>query len=343
MTDALYGPGGFFTHQPGGSGHFATSAQAGARFADPLGQLLDRLDHALGHPDPLDVVDIGAGRGELLTHLLASVGARTAARLRPTAVELHPPVPSGPPDGDRLRWRDRPPRTVHGLLLATEWLDNVPVDVAEVAPDGTARYVLVDDTGAQALGGPVRGEDRAWLRRWWPSPATPGTRAEIGLPRDLAWAAAVGTVTDGLALAVDYGHLRGQRPAAGTLAGHRAGRQVPPVPDGRADITAHVALDAVAAAGHQAARIQPHPPTGDDRPVLTTQARALRALGLSGTRPPRELAERDPHAYLARLAAAGAAAELTDPAGYGGHHWLLQPAGRASAVRWCATVAGWRT
>jgi hypothetical protein len=40
-----------------------------------------------------------------------------------------------------------------------------------------------------------------------------------------------------------------------------------------------------------------------------------------------ELARTDPAGYLRALAAAGAAAELIDPAGLGGHWWLLHSIG----------------
>jgi len=40
-----------------------------------------------------------------------------------------------------------------------------------------------------------------------------------------------------------------------------------------------------------------------------------------------ELATTDPAGYLRALSAAGAAAELTEPAGLGGHLWLLHAAG----------------
>ena len=41
------------------------------------------------------------------------------------------------------------------MLLATEWLDNVPLDVAVHTADGW-RYVLVDpESGAETLGEPV--------------------------------------------------------------------------------------------------------------------------------------------------------------------------------------------
>jgi len=59
--------------------------------------------------------------------------------------------------------------------------------------------------------------------------------------------------------------------------------------------------------------------------VLVTQRQALRALGLDATRPPLALAYHDPAGYLRRLTAAGEVADLTDPAGLGGHFWLLQP------------------
>jgi SAM-dependent MidA family methyltransferase len=144
----------------------------------------------------------------------------------------------------------------------------------------------------------------------------PGQVAEIGLPRDLAWRAAVSTVDRGLAMCVDYGHLKDDRPPLGTLTGYRYGRQVPPVPTGDCDLTAHVAFDALAT----------------PRSTVLRQRDALRALGVSGARPPLALASTDPAGYLRALAAAGAAAELTDPAGLGAHFWLLEPIGLPSLL-----------
>ncbi|HEY8450942.1 MAG: SAM-dependent methyltransferase [Micromonosporaceae bacterium] len=320
MAAALYGPDGFYVragNRP--AAHFRTSAQIGAGFAAALGRLLERVDAALGHPDPLDLVDVGAGGGELLDSLTDAVPPALARRLRPVAVEVAP-APDGAGAGP-VTWRRSMPPEVTGLVLATEWLDNVPVDVAEVDPDGVVRYVLVDPaTGREALGPEVTGEDAEWLARWWPL-TVPGTRAEIGAPRDRAWARVVGAVRRGVALAVDYGHVAGDRPPFGTLTGYRHGREVPPVPDGTCDLTAHVAMDAVAAAG------------GGDA-VHLTQAEALRALGVHGRRPPLALAYRDPAGYLRRLAAASLAAELTDPAGLGGHRWLVQPVGMSCPPTW---------
>jgi hypothetical protein len=237
--------------------------------------------------------------------------------------------------------------------VATEWLDNVPLDVAVHTADGW-RYLLVDPaSGEETVGDPVDPADADWLARWWPVPgagadgigptgsefraARPaegssltarsgpgrpepptGMRAEIGRTRDDAWAAAVGKLDRGLALAVDYGHLRDGRPVNGTLTGYRGGRQVPPVPDGSCDVTAHVAVDSVASAGERAAGCAYD---------LVSQREALRALGADGGRPPLSQAATDPAGYVRALAAASTAAELTDPAGLGGHWWLRQPVG----------------
>jgi SAM-dependent MidA family methyltransferase len=312
MSSALYGEDGFYRRPgTGPAAHFRTSAHASPLFAGAVLRLLERVDEALGAPDPLDLVDVGAGRGELLAALLAAAPPGLAARLRPTAVELAP----GPPS---IHWSASIPDRITGLLLATEWLDNVPLDVAELDENGTPRYVLVDTaTGAEALGEPVTGPDAGWLARWWPL-TVPGSRAEIGRTRDAAWTAAVDALARGAALAVDYGHLREGRPPLGTLTGYRDGNEVAPVPDGSCDITAHVAVDALGG-------------------VLCRQHEALHALGISGARPPLALARSDPGGYLHRLAAASGAAELTDPAGLGGHYWLLQPAGLDQDVaRWLA-------
>ena len=317
MQGALYGPGGFFTGTGDGpAGHFRTSAHTSPLFAGALARLTVRIDEALGHPEPLDVVDVGAGRGELLCALISSLPDPIAGRVRATAVELAPRPPSLPAG---IAWVPAPPEQVTGLLLATEWLDNVPMDVVGVDDAGTHGYVMVDDAGHERRGPAVAHADAVWLERWWPLTNAPaGARAEVGAARDAAWAAAVGTVRRGLALAVDYGHLRGGRPAFGTLSGYRAGRRVPPVPDGTCDLTAHVALDSVAAAGAAVAGVPAS---------LLSQRAALRALGVDGTRPPLELAHRDPVRYVQELAAASVAAELTDPEGLGGHYWLLQPIG----------------
>lgn len=309
---ALYGDGGFYRRPEGPAGHFRTSVHASPLFASAVARLLAETAAELG-TDTVGLVDMGAGRGELTAGVLAAAPA--GLRITAYAVELA----DRPPGLDhRIEWCARLPQGVTGLLFANEWLDNVPLDVVEVDAAGTARYVLVRASdGAERLGGPVSGADARWLERWW-TPAGPGDRAEIGLPRDLAWAEAVGSLAAGRAVAVDYAHVGGARPPFGTLTGFRAGREVDPVPDGSCDLTAHVALDACAAAGA---------PVGGPPPELLDQRTALGRLGVSGGRPPLALASTDPAGYVRALAAAGEAAELTARGGLGDFGWLVQRVG----------------
>ncbi|MCX5559618.1 SAM-dependent methyltransferase [Streptomyces sp. NBC_00038] len=340
MEESLYGPDGFYRRPEGPAGHFRTSVHASPLFAQAVARLLCRVDEALDRPAPLAFVDMAAGRGELVTAVLAALPAEVASRARGYAVER-----AARPAGldHRIEWLTEPPQGVTGLLFANEWLDNVPLEVAEVDSEGVARVVLVRRDGTERLGAPVSGAEAEWLRKWWPlssegagvaSEGTPvsseearvpsdGARAEIGLPRDAAWASAVASLGRGLAVAVDYAHVAGARPPFGTLTGFRDGRETVPVPDGSCDITAHVALDACAVSGARTASGERALPGGR----VVTQRNALRALGVSGARPALTLASTDPAAYVRALASAGAAAELTAPGGLGDFGWLLQPVG----------------
>jgi SAM-dependent MidA family methyltransferase len=345
MAAALYGPDGFYTRPGpprGGGGHFRTSAHASAHFANALLRLVVAADEALDRPDPLVVYDIGAGGAHLLRRLAELAPAYLGRRLRLTAVELAPP-PAGLPD--LITWQAElpPPASVVGVVLATEWLDNIALDVATAGKDFVLRYTLVDPlTGKESAGEPLTEADLAWARQWWPAlgwrstdamapdaaglPDAAGSdagwpvgfRVELGIPRDTAWAEAVGTLQAGLAVTVDYGHVRVTRPLGGSLTGYFAGRMTPAIPDGTADITAHVAVDSAATAGEAVA---------GEPALLLTQREALARLGVQGSRPPLDLAHRDPQAYIRGLSGATQAMELTDPRGLGGHYWIVQPVG----------------
>lgn len=285
--EALYGDDGFFLRSTPAE-HFSTSANANPLFAEAILNLADREGLT-------SVVDVGAGGGELLSSLHA---------LDPS-LDLHGvdladrPAALAPAIG----WSTEIPARVTGLLIAHEWLDNIPCDVVELADDGV-RLVEVDPgTGEERLGEPYASP---WLDEWWPLTRL-GERAEVGEPRDRAWAEAVGRV-DGLALAIDYAHTRESRPPFGSLRSYADGREVDVVPDGTRDVTAHVAIDSLAAA---------------TQATLTTQGDALAELGIVGTRPPLDLAGSDPTAYAVALARASHAAELRARGGWGDFAWAL--------------------
>ncbi len=315
---ALYGERGFYRRERP-SAHFRTAVHASPRYAAALLRLLESVDADLGRPAQLDLVDVGAGRGDLLTQMIEQAGGDLVERLRPVAVEV-----ADRPDGldPLVSWRPELPDQITGLVVASEWLDNISVDVVELADDGM-RLVLVDPaTGAQRLGRPVAPAELAWLARWWPLDVV-GHRAEVGRPRDVAWARVVRRLRAGMAVAIDYVHYRDTRPPHGSLAGYRGGRAVDPVPDGSCDITSHVAIDACATAGTAA---------GAAATLCTTQRDALRALGVRSQRPPPGMAGTHPGQYRQQLVSAAEAAELTEPDGFGGFGWLVQTTGTVRAT-----------
>ena len=299
MQEALYGPPGFYRRPGAPARHFRTSVHASRHFAAAVA----RLASAMQAPA---VLDVGAGGGELLRALQPLLPGTTL-----TGVER-----AGRPDGlpTTVAWEQELPMAYDGLVIANEWLDNVPVDVVELTADGP-RLVEVSPSGVERLGGAPSGAQQAWLDRWWPL-AEVGDRAEVGDTRDQAWADVVRRLGRGAAVAVDYA-VDPPAAAAGTLTGYRDGRQVLPVPDGTCDITAHVLMQSCGQAGERA---------GAEWTVLMSQRDALHRLEVSGRRPAYELARTDPAGYLRELASASEAAELTGP-GLGDFRWLLQGRG----------------
>jgi SAM-dependent MidA family methyltransferase len=302
--EALYGPGGFYRASTGPAGHFTTSTHGvlGAVLAEALGRLADREGAS-------SVVDVGCGRGELLAHLHA---ARPDLRLTGVDVVARPP---GIPDAVAWLTSDGGAALPGALtdledvlVVAHEWLDVVPCTIALVVAPGRLGVVLVDPvTGEESPGPEPAPDELAWCARHWPVDDLPvGARVEVGMARDAAWDDLCSRVRRGTLLAVDYGHTRAERPPTGTLTAYRRGARVIPVPDGSCDLTAHVAVDALA---------------HDER---TTQRAALLDLGTSGSRPDLTLARTDPAGYLAALARSSAAAALLDPAGLGAFHWVLR-------------------
>jgi len=298
---ALYGPEGFFRrHAP--ADHFRTSPHQSGVFAAVL--------VAMAREAGLDtLVDVGAGRGELL---------RAVRALDPALDLLGVEVAPRPAGLDAaIAWTTALPESVEGLVVANEWLDDIPCHVAEVDDEGVPRILHVDPrTGREEAGRPlthpsVPASLRSWCERWWPlEQASPGSRAEIGTSRDAAWADVVGRVTRGLAVTVDYGHHLDDRPVLGSLRSYRDGREVEVLPDGSRDVTAHVAVDAVATATHG---------------VVRRQRDVLQEHGVSGARPEPGLAARDPASYLAALSTATRAAGLSARGGLGDFWWVLTP------------------
>jgi SAM-dependent MidA family methyltransferase len=307
------GADGFWLrHRPGH--HFRTAAGATGLLARMLLALIARSGIST-------VVDVGAGDGRLL----AEVAARSP-RLRLIGLDVRPAPPMLPRDAIWLtgRWDSRagawrpgggaapvPLRSVIPagpepmLIVCSEWLDDLPAVIA-AGSSGDWHEVLVGPDGTESVGGPVPAADTAWLDRWWPGA---GARAESGRTRDDAWSAVIGCLrpTGGLAVMIDYGHHRDTRPRAGSLAGYRLGRQVPPSPSPEINLTAHVAIDSLQAAGEAA---------GARTDLVLTQRQAVERL-LPGT----GRTERSDDT-LARLQETSERRLLADT--LGDHWWLVQ-------------------
>ncbi len=314
---ALYGPDGFYR-----SGwpreHFATATQRGQDVA----RILVRLARRTGSDT---VVDMGAGAGELLTAVHSQ-----APDLRLVAVELRP-RPAGLPAA--VGWLSELPRHVDGLLVGHELLDTVPCPVVRADPSGEPRVLHVDpSTGREAPGGLVAGADADWLARWWP--LGPGARAEVGRAREAGWAEAVARLGTGVAVAVDYGHVRRQRPPAGSLRAYAAGRRVPLGWDGGCDVTADVALDALTARvggtlhrQRDLLRALPVVPLDDppgDPPATPPGDPPGEWRKHGGTR---RAEQRDSATRLRAMTRAGEAAEVSASGGLGELRWVLTPVG----------------
>lgn len=289
---AAHGDDGFYGAPHGrAEDHFVTSVMSGGTMANRVVDIAEPAMRALvADGQALTVTDVGAGDGRLLDQLrgrwphdLMSVTSWRGidVRERPPAldrsIEWH--------RGDVESLVERIPLSP-GLVVAHELLDDIPCDVVERDDTGHLRLVLVDPkTGLESIGEPLAhdGADSIWCREWWPR-SEPAARIEIGRSRDRAWASIASLISDGVAIAVDYGHVRVDRRSGrfdgGTLTGYADGRVVRPVPNGRCNITAHVALDSCAAATSMPhSRLwQPDPGTDfwwlvqSTRPIPTTMA-----------------------------------------------------------------------
>ena len=209
------------------------------------------------------------------------------------------------------------------MIVANEWLDDLPVEVVEHATDGPRRVLVDPETGDETLGPLVDGPDAVWLAEWWPLDTSGiGDRAEVGRPRDTAWSAAVRSLTRGVAIAIDYRHDRGDRAGRDVVGGHAHGlRRRPTRPAGAERELRR----------HQSRR------AGRMRRGRRPQWRIVVVARPATRGPPRtrcqrrksgaDLAERDRFPTPRALTRTSEAAELVRRGGLGDFGWLVQCVG----------------
>ncbi len=310
MRLALYAPGlGYYSAgatKLGGAGDFVTAPEVSSLFSRCLArQVADVLEVTGG-----DVLELGAGLGtmaaDVLTELavlerlperyfILEVSADLAARQRERIASLPAAL------AERVVWLERwPERAMHGVVLANEVLDAMPV----------ARFRLRGAPGAQqvrALGVAAVGEGFEWRETDAP-PELEHAVTEIleGLPATLPdgyvseiclafqpWVASLAAQLEhGVALLIDYGLPRAQlyHPdrVTGTLRCHFRHRahDDPFINVGLQDITAWVDFTRVAEAADSA---------GLEALGFTTQAGFLIGAGMESLLTTEmQLADREP-------------------------------------------------
>ena len=276
MAQCLYAPGlGYYSagaRKFGMHGDFVTSSELGPLFARSVAAALAPALQMLG-PDA-QWFELGGGSGAFAAHLLPALAARDALPARYLMLEpsaelrarqqqrLRSELPE--PLWSRLHWIERPPEQAwRGVLYANEVVDALPVtrfavrhgEVFEehVALDGEGRFVRCDRPADALVSQAVRA-----LQRALGQPLGEGYRSEL-LPQLPYWMQAVaGSLQQGLALFVDYGHARAEYYApqrdGGTLRAFYRQRVHGDVffHPGLQDLTASVDFSALSDAGHGA-------------------------------------------------------------------------------------------
>lgn len=297
MQFVLYEPGlGYYSTGRvsfGPEGDFLTAPELSPLYARCLArQVAGILEHTGGG----DVVEYGAGSGRMALDLLTALDRLGALPARYRIVEVSAPlrarqqalISTSPALAARVDWADQPPVDAwHGVALANEVADALPVDRFRIAGAGCEALGVVVDGSAFAF--EARPADAALadavaaLRRRLP-PGLPDGYVSEWCPSLPAWIAAAGQALErGMFLVADYGlprsHYYHPTRDGGTLCGfhrhHRAGN--PLARAGLQDLTAWVDFSALADAAVAA---------GFTVAGFTTQAHALAALGID-----QELAE----------------------------------------------------
>jgi len=264
MAIALHDPeAGYYARRDplGSAGDFVTAPEISQIFGELIGLWCAEAWRAIGRPDPVNLVELGPGRGTLMQDLLraaaAAPGFRRAVRLY--LVEASPVL-----RGEQQRGlADASPRFVAALgevptgpllLVANEFVDALPVRQLVrgerhwrerlVALDPADRLVFADGPESPALDLLLPGV---------PADTPPGTLVEIR-PAAAALAGEIGARlanAAGAALVIDYGHLPSR--SGPTLAAVRRHRRAEVLDaPGSADLSAHVDFAAFAEAARAA-------------------------------------------------------------------------------------------
>lgn len=260
MALALYAPGlGYYARDdrqfgvlPSSGSDFVTAPELSPLFARALARQVAQALEATGTQE---VWEFGAGSGALAAQLLAELGPRVA---RYTIVDLSATLRARQQqrlaaEAHRVRWLDRLPEHIHGVIVGNEVLDAMPVVLLHF--DGQAWR----ERGVALHEGRFAWADRPTaLRPPVDGLPVPGTTTELPRQAEAFVRTLAGSLQSGAAFFIDYGFPEAEfhhpQRSGGTLMCHRAHRaDTDPLADvGLKDITAHVNFTGIALAGQDA-------------------------------------------------------------------------------------------
>jgi SAM-dependent MidA family methyltransferase len=277
MALALYAPGlGYYARDsrkfgamPTSGSDFVTAPEMSPLFGRALAA---QVAQALAASGTDEIFEFGAGSGALAAVLIPALEALGQPLSRYTIVELSASLRTRQAErlaacaervqsAERVRWAERWPERMRGVVLGNEVLDAMPVQLLVKAPQGPG---WLERGVAEASDGSLCFEDREspWAVPFEPSHGSSGLPAgyltEIH-PQAEAFIRSLGDrLVQGAAFFIDYGfpeaeYYHPQRDR-GSLMCHRAHRadDDPLADPGEKDITSHINFTGIALAAQQA-------------------------------------------------------------------------------------------
>ena len=147
MGLALYGEGGFYQDcgKAGRRGDFITSPEVGPLFAAVIARFLDDCWNEMGCPSSFDVIEVGAGPGTLARGIF-DAQPKCISALKYVAVEISAAQRALHPDFVESA-EQFPDRTIQGVVLANELLDNLPFKLFVYDGSWKEAFVALDNGG----------------------------------------------------------------------------------------------------------------------------------------------------------------------------------------------------
>jgi NADH dehydrogenase [ubiquinone] 1 alpha subcomplex assembly factor 7 len=266
MEQALHHPtwGYYRSRDPlGAAGDFTTAPEISQMFGEMIGVWLAVLWQQMGSPAAVRLIELGPGRGTLMSDALRATHAVPGFH---PALDLHLIETSEPLRAAQARslatvnvkatWHDTIADVPAGplLLIANEFLDALPIHQFQRAAQGWRERLVAEDESDETRFRFVLSEADAVITL--PAllrDAPPGTIWETSPPSHAVIRSVAGRIArdGGGALFIDYGYAR--QSGGDSLQALRAHRTHDPLTaPGDADITAHVNFTALAQSAQDA-------------------------------------------------------------------------------------------